>query len=617
MEERLERSTSNKLDRIEPSFQVSASGERWLELDVGYVTTGGDRIDPLELQRLLRSGRSHARLKNGKIGLLDTEAFEDFQEVLRDCEPQQTGGAYRIAQQYAPFLQGSIQEQAWTRLQAAPGWVPQRSDSRKFSPQLGSLEQILRDYQKEGVSWLGFLRYHGFGGVLADEMGLGKTIQTLAFLRAIKPAPRCGELTGDGERQAARPSLVVCPTSLVSNWLAEAARFTPELRSVALVGSDRADLFPRLSEFDLLVTSYALLRRDADDYRDCQFDLLVLDEAQHIKNRQSQNAQSAKSLRAMQRLVLTGTPMENSVLDLWSVFDFLMPGYLGAARDFRERYEIPISRDGDRNCQNRLTRKVRPFVLRRLKRDVAKELPPRIEKSLLCDLTPEQAQVYQQVLQAGREEVETSIGQKGLSGSRMVVLTTLLRLRQVCCDLRLLSLPEKEGWSPSGKMLVFEELLEEIQDGGHRVLVFSQFVSMLTILRQRLSELQVPLCYLDGSTVDRAAEVARFQKDSDIPAFLISLKAGGTGLNLTGADTVVHFDPWWNPAVESQATDRAHRIGQSRVVTSYKLIARGTIEEKIVRLQERKKKVLAQVLGEEAGFSEALDWEEIQELLRD
>jgi SNF2 family DNA or RNA helicase len=322
-----------------------------------------------------------------------------------------------------------------------------------------------------------------------------------------------------------------------------------------------------------------------------------------------------KAVRAKHRLVLTGTPLENSVLDLWSIFDFLMPGYLGTAKDFRERYELPIAKEKNTEAQTRLARRLRPFMLRRLKKDVAADLPAKIEQVSFCELTPDQRGVYQQVIEASRKEVLAAVGAQGLAKSRMVVLTALLRLRQICCDLRLLKLDKVNPANASGKLDLFGELLEEAIDGGHRVLVFSQFTGMLALLKERLAAEKIDFCYLDGSTTDRGAVVEQFQQSEAIPVFLISLKAGGVGLNLTGADTVIHFDPWWNPAVEDQATDRAHRIGQTKVVTSYKLITRDTVEEKILLLQNRKRDVILATLGGEEAFAESLNWEEIQELL--
>jgi SNF2 family DNA or RNA helicase len=493
-------------------------------------------------------------------------------------------------------------------VQASSAWregaARQSGQAKLTCPPLGPLEDVLRPYQRQGVAWLQFLRENRFGGILADEMGLGKTLQTLAFIQSCHT-----------NRKLSGPVLIVCPTSLVFNWVAEAKKFTPELKVLALHGAGRHERFKEIAQSNLIITTYALIRRDAERYRELEFDTLVLDEAQHIKNRQTQNALAVKALRADHRLVLTGTPLENSVLDLWSIFDFLMPGYLGSATDFRERYEQPITRDKDQAVQARLGRRLRPFILRRLKTEVAKDLPAKLEQVSFCELTDEQAEIYKQVLAVSRKEVMAAVGAQGLAKSKMIVLNALLRLRQICCDLRLLKIESAPFTDDSsGKLAMFSELLEEAIDGGHRVLVFSQFVSMLTLLKERLTADTIEFCYLDGATTNRGAVVERFQGNANIPVFLISLKAGGVGLTLTGADTVVHFDPWWNPAVEDQATDRAHRIGQTRVVTSYKLIARGTVEEKILALQQRKRAIIKATLGGEESLTDNLTWEEIQGL---
>lgn len=608
LDERLERSTQQNLERIEPQFQINSSGVQWFDLGVVFASTGGETFAPAEIQRLLLSGQSHTRLKSGKIAVIDTGAVEDLQDVLRDCAPQQHAQGYRISNTQAAFLESTLKQHADWRVQAPAAWreraTKQSGETQLECPPLGDLDSVLRPYQKQGVAWLRFLRENCFAGILADEMGLGKTLQTLAFLRFVRQ-----------QDPLSKPMLIVCPTSLVFNWVAEAKRFTPSLTVLALHGPDRHALFGQIPDHDLIVTSYALIRRDAERYREMEFDTVVLDEAQHIKNRQTQNAQAVKAVRSQHRLVLTGTPIENSVLDLWSIFDFLMPGYLGTAQDFRERYELPITREKDLKTQARLSRRLRPFLLRRLKQEVAADLPAKLEQVSYCELTPDQRAVYQQVIEASRKEVLEAVGAQGVAKSRMVVLTALLRLRQVCCDLRLLKLDGINPSSASGKLDLFEELLEEVIDGGHRVLVFSQFVTMLSILKDHLTAAGIEFCYLDGSTNNRGEVVGRFQKENGIPVFLISLKAGGVGLNLTGADTVVHFDPWWNPAVEDQATDRAHRIGQTKVVTSYKLIARDTVEEKILTLQNRKREIIKATIGGEEEFAAALSWEEIQELL--
>jgi superfamily II DNA or RNA helicase len=606
LEERLERSTAKNIEHIQPQFRIS-SGVQWFDLGVVFATEGGETFSAADIQRLLLSGQSHARLKNGKIALIDTGAVGELQEVLLDCSPKQQDQVWRINNTQAGFLEATLREHAAWKVQAPPAWreraAGQSGQTKPVCPPLGHLENVLRPYQKEGVAWLRFLRENNFGGILADEMGLGKTIQTLAFLHS---------LPNEAER---RPHLIVCPTSLVFNWIAEAKKFTPTLKALALDGPDRHAKFEQIAASDIVVTSYALLRRDAARYRELEFDALVLDEAQHIKNRQTQNAQAVKAVRARQRFVLTGTPMENSVLDLWSIFDFLMPGYLGSAQDFRERYEVPITREKSEAAQRRLARRLRPFLLRRLKKEVAPDLPARLEQVSFCELTPAQRDVYTQLLAASRKEMLEAVGDASAAKSRMLVLTALLRLRQACCDLRLLKLEGVDPAAASSKLDLFDELLEEVIDGGHRVLVFSQFVSMLALVRERLTAEGIEHCYLDGSTNDRAAVVERFQKNATIPVFLISLKAGGVGLNLTGADTVIHFDPWWNPAVEDQATGRAHRIGQTKVVTSYKLIARDTVEEKILTLQNRKREIIQATIGGEEEFAASLSWDEIQELL--
>ncbi|MCL5099069.1 MAG: SNF2 family helicase [Candidatus Omnitrophica bacterium] len=604
LEERLARSTRQNLERIEPQFQITSSGIDWFDLSVSFQSSGGEPFSAAEIQRLLLAGQGYTRLRNGRIALLDTGAVEDLGEVLRDCAPEQQSGVYRLDHAQAGFIGATLDRHRGWQIQAPSDWRQwarqQSGEAAPPCPPLGELESVLRPYQKAGVAWFHFLRTNGFGGILADEMGLGKTAQALAFLQATR-------------RES--PSLIVCPTSLVFNWVAEAKKFTPRLKVIALDGPQRHTLWPRVPQSDLVVTSYALLRRDLERYRDYEFDTVILDEAQHIKNRQTQSAQAVKAVRARHRFVLTGTPLENSVLDLWSIFDFLMPGYLGAARDFRERYEIPIMRDKNAAAQDRLARRIKPFLLRRLKREVATDLPPRLEQVAYCELTDAQQAVYRQILDESRRAVTEAVDARGLPRSRMLVFTALLRLRQVCCDLRLLNLPAIDPVTTSAKLDLMGELLEEILDGGHRALVFSQFVGMLSLLREKLDAEKVEYCYLDGSTVDRESVVNRFQRQDQIPVFLISLKTGGLGLNLTGADTVVHYDPWWNPAVMDQASDRAHRIGQKRVVTTYKLITRGTVEEKILELQNRKRELLQATMGGDEQWVSRLSWDEIQELL--
>jgi len=596
---------SGEIEQVRPKIEVAGSGEDWFEFRYSLSTPGGQEFSSAEIQSLLRSGQNQTRLRNGQLAVFDPDSLDDFQEVIRDCDPRQTQpGLYRIDRSQAAYLDATLRSSGSTI-------VDYRDSLRKFVSETrpdesaglsgipGLLQTTLRPYQLEGVNWLRRLAAAHLGGILADEMGLGKTVQTLAFL-----------LTKKGEG----PALIVCPTSLVANWESETQKFTPELKTLVLEGPNRAARFHEISSADLVITSYALLRRDIDELRSVPFSTAVLDEAQHIKNPDTQNAQAAFAIRAVHRFVLTGTPMENSVRDLWSLMNFSVPGYLGSRTDFRERYEQPLARGPEPDLQRRLSRRLQPFLLRRRKRDVAKDLPEKIEQVIPCDLTSTQRSAYDALLREIQQDLQSERERANAGTVRMKLLTGLLRLRQVCCDLRLLGLKKTEG-DTSAKLDLLDELLEQSIDGEHRVLVFSQFVSMLGLIRERLEKLEIPFCYLDGRTRQRQEVVNRFQSDAAIAVFLISLKAGGVGLNLSAADTVIHFDPWWNPAVEAQATDRAHRIGQTRIVTSYKLIARDTVEEKILRLQEKKRAAIDAAIESEEPLMTGLTTGELEELL--
>ena len=595
----------SRCDYVAPEVTLRDTGGSWLSVEVDFRSgNGADALSPAEVQRLLQTGLSHHRLAGGRIALVPTDDVAEFHEVLRDCQVRNDGTRYKLEKRFRGYFGEAIRASGWS-LGGRSNWKPPEEIFHYEEPQLPErLEKIARPYQKEGIGWLQYLAKNHFGGVLADEMGLGKTLQTLAFLELRRK-----------ENKTKLPSLVLCPTSLVINWMDEGKKFAPGLKMLALHGAGRKTLLSKIPDYDLVVTSYALLRRDIAEYEKLEFDSVVLDEAQSIKNRSSQTAVSVKKLTCDHRLVLTGTPLENSLLDLWSIYDFLMPGYLGTATDFRDRYEIPVAKLGDEKAQQRLRQRVRPFLLRRTKAEVARDLPAKIEQISWCELTDEQKGVYRQILEEGRRQVSELAGKASGGKDRIAVLTVLMRLRQACCHLGLLPQNGKTWTEPSGKMEYFLDRLEEAISGGHRMLVFSQFVSLLKIVQEELRRRKVPHCYLDGGTVDRAGEVERFQRNQDIPVFLISLKAGGTGLNLTGADTVIHFDPWWNPAVEDQATARAHRIGQNKIVSSYKLIARDTVEEKIVRLQEKKKELFKGTLVSEEDFVRGLSWTELQELL--
>ncbi|MGK0362009.1 MAG: SNF2 family DNA or RNA helicase [Bradymonadia bacterium] len=450
----------------------------------------------------------------------------------------------------------------------------QRFDRVADRPVPKTVKATLRDYQHRGFRWLCTLRELGLGGVLADDMGLGKTLQTLAFLAEVHADPKAGQ------------SLVVAPTSVVHNWIEEARRFTPSLRVVLHHGAHRGE---PSTDAQIIVTSYALMRIDRDALTARRLEVVVLDEAQAIKTPTSQVAQAARALDARTRLALTGTPIENNLIELWSLMQYVMPGFFGGKAAFTRRYATPIQRHGDADALNAMRRRVRPFVLRRLKDEVARELPPRQEQILYCELGPAQRRLYNKVRTTYAATVMNSVDQKGIGGSTIQVLEALTRLRQACCDPALLPMPEAAGVTRSAKRERLMETVRALIEDGHRALVFSQWPSLLKRVRIDLDAAGIEYLYLDGGTKERGGLQSRWNSADGPPLFLISLKAGGTGLNLTGADHVIHLDPWWNPAAEQQATDRAHRIGQTRPVMVYKFVARGTVEEKIIEMQARKR----------------------------
>lgn len=435
----------------------------------------------------------------------------------------------------------------------------------------------LRDYQTRAVEWMSIMLGHGFNVLLADEMGLGKTLQTLAAMVSIRH---------HGDPAA----LVVCPTSLVENWVMECRKFYPEIKVAAVMGSNRREVWTRRGELDLLVASYAVAKRDLAQFKNYSFSLLILDEAQHIKNPSTANAKTCKAINAAHRLVLTGTPVENRRGEIWSMFDFLHPGLLGTYNDFRRRYG-----DSDDSADQRLARRVAPFIMRRRKADVCAELPEKQEQTIFCGMDAEQRSMYDELLENCRRHFR-QLKADGTKKIKFEILSTLTRLRQVCCHPGILPDAWRKDGVPSAKTDLLEELLQESIDSGHRILVFSQFTSMLAIISERLNAQDIAFEYLDGATKNRQERVDRFNRNPDIPVFLLSLKAGGHGLNLTGADTVIIYDPWWNPAVEAQATDRTHRIGQTKPVTSIKLMVSNTVEERILALQADKRRIFDEIL---------------------
>ncbi len=465
------------------------------------------------------------------------------------------------------------------------------------------LRATLRDYQKDGFRWMQFLARHGLHGILADDMGLGKTLQTLAHLMAEKASGRSG----------GRPSLVIAPTSVVPNWRAEAVKFAPGLRVLVLNGADRRKYFRSIPHADLVITSFALLQRDIDKLLGFQYHIMALDEAQYIKNPRAKVAQAACRVIARHRLCLSGTPIENHLGELWSLMHFLIPGFLGTEDTFQKNFRKPIEEEGDVEKNALLKKRIAPLVLRRTKDQVAKELPPKTIMVHLVELHSDQKDLYETVRATMDKRVREAIAARGIEQSQIVFLDALLKLRQICCDPRLLPPDFADGVRRSAKLDYLTELLETLIEEGRRILIFSQFTTMLALIEEHLVKTKVPFLKLTGGSKDRGALVEKFQSGK-FPVFLISLKAGGTGLNLTAADTVIHYDPWWNPAAEAQATDRAYRIGQDKPVFVHKLLCQDTVEERIHRLQIEKAK-LADGLLADADVVRKINATMIRELL--
>ncbi len=465
----------------------------------------------------------------------------------------------------------------------------QQFDGIAEVPVPARLHATLRPYQQQGLNWLSFLRTYGLGGILADDMGLGKTLQTLSFIQSEREAGRLNT-----------PVLIVCPTSLLGNWQQEAARFTPELRVLQIYGSKRQHLFEQLSDYDLLVTTYPLIVRDIKVYQQLRFSLVVLDEAQHIKNSGSQAAQAVRLLKADFRLALSGTPLENHLGELKSLFDFVLPGLLGTESYFQQVFRKPIEKQGDMERSNALKQRIAPFMLRRTKNQVATELPDKTEIIQLLELEHDQRNLYESIRLVMETKVRELFLKKGVAASQIEFLDALLKLRQACCDARLVPIEQAQSVKHNAKLEWLRDNLPEMVEEGRKILLFSQFASMLGLIEQELQYLGIPYSKLTGQTKNRQQQIDDFQHGSN-PIFLISLKAGGTGLNLTAADTVIHYDPWWNPAAENQATDRAHRIGQDKAVFVYKLIARHTVEEKVQQMQQYKRGLADQLFAGTQG----------------
>jgi len=592
-----------------PSFKGSVRllHGSMLEMEIGFE--GIDRDELLSILDSYREKKKFYRLKTGAFLPLDNLQLSTFSKIadrLSLSERDLLSSSVTLPMYRAVYLDSLIREMAPLAFERNLAFkemvqnIKEPKDMEFTIPE--SLKSILRDYQKTGFKWLKTLSSYNLGGILADDMGLGKTLEVLAFVLSEKD-------------RTSKPTLVVAPTSLVYNWRDEALKFSPELKVVVVSGniSERISLLSQSEGADIIVTSYALLRRDIEQYDEFDFEYCFIDEAQHIKNPATLNAKSVKQINARCYFALTGTPVENALTELWSIFDFIMPGYLMSLADFGSQFVLPVIKYEDKEALKDLSLLIKPFVLRRMKRDVLKELPEKIETKISAPLTSEQEKLYQAYLEKARTQVKTEIATNGYSRSQIKILAILTRLRQLCCHPSLF-IENYEG--SSGKMELLMELLEDSLDSGHRCLIFSQFTGMLKIIAQELEKKEVEFFYLDGSTKSevRIDLVNSFNK-GERSVFLISLKAGGTGLNLTGADTVIHYDPWWNPAVEDQASDRAYRIGQENIVHVIKLISEGTIEDKIFKLQQKKRDLIDMLIQPGETFISKLSEDQLKAIL--
>ena len=597
----------------------------WFSLELG-VEIEGQRVDLLpallellderqkgaSLRSLLdRPGRVRAvRAGDERYVLVPPERLKRLLRVLLElygelpqCAPREFGGVQAAALgKLDRALDGA--EVDWhgsSRLRDRGRALIAPPEPTPVPPALG-LSATLRPYQEQGLAWLQNLANHRAGGVLADDMGLGKTLQTIAHLCAERQSGRSGD----------RPSLIVAPTSLIGNWERELARFAPGLKLAVLHGARRR--MAEIARSDVVLTSYGLLTRDADALRRHVYHVLILDEAQAIKNHRCQASRAARSLMAHQRLCLSGTPVENNLEELWSLFDFLMPGFLGKVEQFRTAFRHPIEREASTARLELLRERVAPFILRRMKSEVLSDLPSKTALVRWVELGGAQRELYESIRVAAHSDVRRAIRTKGFSRSTIAILDALMKLRQVCCDPRLVRVDAARAVQESAKYEFFLQLLNQELAQGRRVLVFSQFAQMLELISAGLRERKIRHVTLTGSTADRRAPVEAFQ-NGDAEVFLISLKAGGTGLNLTRAETVIHYDPWWNPAAQAQATDRAHRIGQTRPVFVYGLIAAGSVEERMLVLQRKKQQIADTLLGNGQGAGAPLSLDEVEDLL--
>ncbi len=571
----------------------------WFDFDM-TVTVGGERVPFDRVFAALTVGEEYLFLPSGRFVLLKSPYFDRLRLLIQQArhlwDPK--SGRWVVSRFQAGWWNELIQLGVVGR--QADRWRESMQGLLDFKgvpilAQPAAFQGVLRHYQIEGYSWMRFLRDQGIGGILADDMGLGKTVQTISMIAS------CRDAADASSSEKRRPFLIVAPTSVVENWDAEFDRFAPHLKRVVMRRGDRTDAHERMADADVTVTSYALLQRDGDRFVGQAWDTVIFDEAQFVKNHLSKAYAFIRRLKARCKIALTGTPLENNLMELWSICSVAAPGLFPPPEKFKETFQKPIEKDSDREALGALRAHLRPFLLRRMKEMVEKELPPKTEQTWFVDMSPKQKHVYDVQLQRERQRVLGLLDDGGLKDHRFQILTALTRLRQLCLHADLVDAKHKDV--PSAKLDELMDRLETILAEGHRVIVFSQFTSFLAHVKARFEARKWEYCYLDGTTTRRKQVLERFEKERQIPLFLISLKAGGFGLNLTSADYCVLLDPWWNPAVEAQAVDRTHRIGQTRHVMIYRMILKDTIEEKVLKLQEKKKALFSDVLEDGDAFS--------------
>ena len=583
----------------EASIDVSIQEQNdWFDVHA-VVKFGEYEVPFVKLRSLIMSDKREFTLPSGEVAVIPEAWLSKYSDLLHFIDEEQ--GRHTLHKHHLPLVQelenGNLAKVSINqKLEKLKDF-----DKIEDSPMPEGFVGTLRPYQKAGYNWLQFLNKYNFGGCLADDMGLGKTVQTLSLLQAQQE-----------DEDTPKTSLLIMPTSLLYNWEMEAKKFTPNLRVYRYTGTNRDKNLKRFGHYDIVITSYGIIRIDIDLLEQFYFNYVILDESQVIKNPSSNIAKSVKRLRSRRKLILTGTPLENNTMDLWSQISFVNPGLLGSQKYFKQEFQQPIEKRQDEERGQRLHALIKPFILRRHKSQVATELPPKIEQVKFTEMSEAQAEYYESTKSYFRNKILEHIEGQGMAKSQMLLLQGLTMLRQIA-NHPLMVKEDFEG--DSGKMKDILHMLESGLVDNHKILIFSQFVKHLGLLRKELKRLDLPYAYLDGSVKDRQREVEKFQQDDDTRLFLISLKAGGLGLNLTAADYVFILDPWWNPAIEAQAVDRAHRIGQDKAVFNYKFIARDTVEEKILALQQRKLKLASNLVTTEESFIKSLTKEDIDSLL--